>query len=478
MLYSLDTERSGSRYMKPVEYLALAVVALLFALWPIPHSISLRDTLLFLALVLVGYLAYQKSGRETWSLLWRLRLPIVLCCATTVWIVIVAIFISRKTLWSLDEVRGHWLKPMLAGALGMLAAVAGCDQPMRRRMLLAICFAVTLHLLYVDVVGLSDFFKPGGAPFRIAGLTEGPDKSSYLVNYFVVFLLAEVVVRITYQRRELPFGPAVVFLLGVITLGALYFASVRNGIIELSFVSLLGSGVVLFLNRKHWRRPRVILITATLLLIPLAQGFLNYKADGRWEIALRTIPVAWDTDRHKAWLNDQKYAFPTLPDGRAVDSSTYLRVAWFKEGMRAVFENPMGIGFGRNAFGHVRFQKYGEGGRGHSHSGIIDLAIGIGVPGVLLWVAFLVSLLYYSYRSWFVSSNYYAFVLFFLVATFSFRMIVDSVIRDHMLQMFMFLIGLSAAGTALATGSGSKKQPVLAPPAIDLKKTANAAMRS
>lgn len=455
--------------MKLAEIVALAVVALLFALWPVPHTISMRDALLLLGLVLFSYLTYKNFRHDSYAWLWSLRAPITLYCGLTAWIMFVAVFVSDETRWSLDEVRGQWLKAGLVAVVGGMAAVILEREPLKVRVLTVLCIAVALHVLYVDVVGLVGFFKTGSTSFRIEGLTDGPDKSNYLANYLVVFVLTEVIVRATYQRRVLPLGSGALFLLALIALGGVYFSSVRNGLMELTFMSMLASALFLFLNRKRWRKPTVAAVTISFLLVPVVQGFLNYKSDGRWNIALETIPIAWDTDKHKAWLNDQKYPFPTLADGRPVDISTYLRVAWVKEGMRTVLDHPLGVGFGRNAFGHARLQKYGESGRGHSHSGIIDLAIGIGIPGALLWGGFLVSLLYFSYRGLIVSQNYHAFFLFFLTATFSVRMFVDSVMRDHMLQMFMFLVGLSAATIALES-SKSNKRPLPISRPLSLKK--------
>lgn len=456
--------------MKLVEIVALAVVALLFVLWPVPHTISVRDTLLLLGAALFGYLMYRTFRHDSYARLWKLRVPIALFFSLTAWMFFVAVFVSNETRWSLDEIRGQWLKAALVALMGGMAAVVLEREPLKVRVLTVVCVAMALHVLYVDIVGLVGWFRTGNASFRIEGLTDGPDKSNYLANYLVVFVLTEVIVRATYQRRVLPLGLGTLSLFAVIALGGVYFSSVRNGLMELTFLSTLASGLFLFLNRRRWHKPAVAAVAVSFLLVPIVQGFLNYKSDGRWNVALETIPIAWDTDKHKAWLNDQKYPFPTLADGRPVDTSTYLRVAWIKEGMKTVLEHPLGVGFGRNAFGHARLQKYGESGRGHSHSGIIDLAIGVGIPGALLWTAFLASLLLFAYRGLVLSQHYHALLLFFLTATFSFRMLVDSVVRDHVLQMFMFLVGLSAATIAL--GSPTKNQKRSAPMSrpVSLKK--------
>src|SRR5208283_2642454 len=147
---------------------------------------------------------------------------------------------------------------------------------------------------------------------------------------------------------------------------------------------------------------------------------------------------------NKAWLNPNKYPYPKLKSGETVHGSNYERIAWIKEGVILVMENPLGVGFGRNAFGHAIKRKYPaeDVTAAHSHSGIVDLAVGTGVPGLLLWVLFIGCLMRGSIRKFRDQESYYGLLLFFITADFTMRSLVDSVLRDHMLQMFMFFAGL------------------------------------
>ncbi len=129
-----------------------------------------------------------------------------------------------------------------------------------------------------------------------------------------------------------------------------------------------------------------------------------------------------------------------------MDVSVYLRIAWLKEGLLLVRDHPFGIGFDRNAFGHGLKAKYGRG-VGHSHSGLLDMAIGLGIPGALLWLGFFASLAAIAWRRHRASGNYAAILLLLLLLDYGVRMVLDSVIRDHMLQQFMFLAGLAAVLT-------------------------------
>ena len=76
---------------------------------------------------------------------------------------------------------------------------------------------------------------------------------------------------------------------------------------------------------------------------------------------------------------------------------------------------------------------------GHAHSGLIDFAIANGLPGLALWLMFLCALFYTGWTAFALGRVAPALALMFIVSGFFSRSIVDSNIRDHILQQFMFL---------------------------------------
>jgi len=86
--------------------------------------------------------------------------------------------------------------------------------------------------------------------------------------------------------------------------------------------------------------------------------------------------------------------------------------------------------------------KYGYPFSGHSHSSVIDWSLEVGIPGLLLWLAFIWGLMRRGLRSWFRDKNPSGLLLLFVVSGFFGRSIVDSNMRDHMMEMFMMLLGI------------------------------------
>ncbi len=457
-----------------LQWAGLIFLVLLFGVWPIPHTISLRDLLLLLVVATFGYLVLRARPSEWWrELAWPLGFYVTL----TFWIVIVALFISPETAWSLGEIRGQWLKGMFALVAGGLAALVFMRAGWLFRSLMILFCILLLHALYVDAVALKGFFETWQDPTARLGplplhvgvplgdpeyhyltllrsyewgqvmLTEGPDKSNLLSNLLLYFLLAELLQRLTVHRRWLPVGNVALVAMFAVALYSIHVERVRNGFFEVSMVVLLFGALWLVALRRYLGGSGLALAFGALLLLPVAVGYVSFATDARWQTFWQTVPVALDTQRHTAWLNLNS-PLPALPSGEPVNRSNYMRIARFKGGAELALEHPLGVGYGRNAFGHIVKQKYGVA-ASHSHSGLIDMALGVGVPGALLWCAFLLSVGVVAARRYSRSHDLPSTLLLFVVTGYGVRMVFDSIVRDHMLQMFLFLAAfLAVAATA------------------------------
>jgi hypothetical protein len=229
-----------------------------------------------------------------------------------------------------------------------------------------------------------------------------------------------------------------------------YSNGMRNGIAEFGLTLMFLAVLLIRDKRRRLGVPLLLGGVVSLLLIAVTFAYLNYKADSRWQVIGETAAIAWHTEGNKAWLDPRGNPLPLLANGTPVDHSAYMRVSALKEGARLIVDHPLGIGFGRNAYGHGLMAKYGETGLGHSHSGLMDLAIGTGILGIILWLTFLAALFLVGWRRFREAPDYPPLLLMLVVGGYGFRMLVDSIIRDHMLQQFLFLAGLLAVLTALS----------------------------
>lgn len=429
--------------LPPILTIALTLLGLLMFVWPIPHTISMRY---LLVLVVFGLFLYLIHENRRPSLGLREMTPsLALLLAFIGWMSLVALLNSSRVAASFDEIRGQWLAALLAGGIGMLAARELQQQSWRGLAFAGVVLVpLMMHVLVVDLVGVLSLFDAAKTSHRIAGLTERPDTSNYLTNIVIALMLAELFVRMRNRRNFLPIGNSVLSLLIVVTLGSLYFESMRNGAALIALLLLVWFVILIIDSRRSGKGRRFQLgasVVAFVVIAGLVVGAAGFKPGTSWQRFVATVPVALDTERHREWL-DPFTRVPALADGSAVDFSAYVRFAWLKEGAILIAERPLGVGFGRNVFGEQISAKYNVDFRNHSHSSVVDLAIGTGIPGVLMWYGFLGGLLMIGWRRFWAAGSGYALALVFVVVDFGARSFIDANVRDHILQQFMFLAGM------------------------------------
>lgn len=420
------------------------LMGFLFFIWPVPGTISVRDISIFLVFFIFLYSYFRPLQLKTKEL----APPFVILAVLTIWIISEALFISQETAWSLREITGQWLIPLLVFVTAALAAVSVDERTFfnGRNIMTLLFFILLAHIVYVDLYAIYMFATTSVLPTFVAGLTGGKDKSSYLSHFLLTMLCVEIYFRTRQKKGYLPINNGMLCLALLLTLFSNYLAGVRNGTVEA--VLLLFVFILLYFFKSD-RSPKKLAVISSVIALLLVFGFassISPKSEQRhrWKTLLETVPLALDTEHNKAWLNPNKYPYPKMKNGETVAGSNYERIAWIKEGIVLIAENPLGVGFGRNAFGHAIERKYAAEGAiaGHSHSGLVDFGVGTGVPGLLLWVLFIGCLMLRSVGKFREQESYYGLLLFFIAADFTMRSFVDSIIRDHMLQMFMFLAGL------------------------------------
>lgn len=422
------------------------LLGLLFFIWPIPGTISIRDISIFLLFIIFAF----SAGRAGLHFLKTKepRAPFTIMAILTLWIVLAALFISKETAWSLKEIQGQWLVSLVVFITAALAALSTAEGTfLSRRNVMTLLFAVLMaHIIYIDMYAVYIFAKTSALPTWVYGLTGGKDKSSYVSHFLLMMLCVEIYFRKRQGKGYLPINNGLLIASLLLTLFSIHLEAVRNGTV--AALLLLFAFTFLYFSGGYGKLKRLAIMSSVILLL-LLLGYassIGTKSEQlqRWRTFLETVPLALDTGHYKAWLNRDKYPYPKLKNGEPVSGSNYERVAWFKEGVVMLIENPLGVGFGRNAFGHALNRKYpGENaGAIHSHSGILDFSIGTGIPGLLMWLLFLMNLMYASLKRFLHRKSYFGLLLFFITVDFAMRMLVDSIIRDHMLQMFLFFAGL------------------------------------
>ncbi len=416
-------------------------IGLLLIVWWIPHAIAVRRLLLALGLLLGWRLARPQWQAEDWFAQrpWLLGFALF-----SLWLIFNSTVISDRPSESLAELQGQWLNQLLCLLLGWLV---GLSSFARGRVAPVLRPAAWISLL----VGLWSLLALANviSIHRTGQVALGTHKlqMTYLLNLLLAFLAVDGWSRLR-RQTALTYFPAWLLLpLMLLSVYSNLLCGARNGMIGavmllLSLCGLLG---------VHWwqqgRKEGRLLMAAGIAVLGLMAAIAhNFRQDARWQMFSQTVPYAWDIDQHRFWLDRSQNHLPVLPSGETVDESAYERIAFIHAGLRFMTWAPLGVGYRRTAFVRAEERFYGIGNK-HAHSGVIELGVGGGIPALLLWFGTMAILLVRGWQQGLKHHNPYGLALLFIVIGFCGRMVLENIFRDHMLEVFLFLLGLLLAFT-------------------------------
>ena len=358
-----------------------------------------------------------------------------------------SVYLSHETAWSLSEFKSHIFYPSLYFLMGiLLASYVNQSRYITKETLITILFySIFIHILYIDLVAIDKLFHDGVMMRRYGGLMDSPVLPNYLTNILLAMIIAEFVFRMRVKKQVLKVSKGILYLLLIASIFSTFVEALRLGDIALVFLGIGSSMIFLYHNHDYSIRVRRLIATALIIILAIPLTY-NLNTDPRWGKLIETIPLAMGTSNSLHWL-DANLAGPKTESGHEVKGSNYLRVAWGMKSLEYIVDEPMGIGFGRNSFGHAiekRHPKLGKSKRGGTaHSSILDLTVGAGVIATLLWLFFVFITSKTAIKEFKRSYNYFAILTLFVTMGFVGRSFVDANMRDHMFLQFMMILGIS-----------------------------------
>jgi hypothetical protein len=96
--------------------------------------------------------------------------------------------------------------------------------------------------------------------------------------------------------------------------------------------------------------------------------------------------VAIQTSPNDVWKSGEsvKFVYPNNKYGWPVSATNFDRVFYAATGLQLLEKNLLGYGLVQSSFGHLAKERWLNAPLIQSHSGWLDLMLGIGVPGALL----------------------------------------------------------------------------------------------
>jgi len=280
---------------------------------------------------------------------------------------------------------------------------------------------------------------------RYGGLIQHITAANYVTNILLAIIVSEFLYRLRMKKNILLFSNGVLYLLLALCIFSTFIEALRLGDITLVFLGIGSAIIFLYKNNTHsrWVRNTIAIGLFVILSVPLAY---NIHSDPRWAKLIETIPLAVNTSNSQHWL-DRRFEPPKTESGYEVKGSNYERIAWAAKSLEYIYEDPIGIGYSKNSLGRAFDKRYqgdtkGEYGGANAHSAILTLALGVGIPGVLLWFLFVYFVIKGSIVNLEKSYSYFSILSLFIITGLLSRSFVDENMVDHIFQQYMIILGV------------------------------------
>jgi O-antigen ligase len=423
------------------------LATVLLFVFSLPHVMALRNLLLLGLLVLVAR-HFAQLGELVRNPVSRIAVAALL--ALLGWMLCVSLFLAPAPVDSLRAFVGDWLRALVAvlAGCGVAFALRKQSEALVPSLVAAIIVIAAMgHMIGHDIAASMRWIERGDLPARFPGITDHRANVTHVFALLISVIGADLVSRHVAGRPLLRLGGFAISGLMLLGFFAMLTSSTTNGWIVAMLSVLLIMGLLLGMRRADGtqsRKQRNILIALGLGFVVL--GSVAVVKDPRYEGFVETVAIGWDTESNRQWLDaEHTDQWPVRANGEAVDPSTYSRVAWAKEGIELLLEHPFGTEISKHTYERLIRDKYGVAYMSHSHVGLIDFGLNVGFPGIALWLLFLGALIWLGIGTTRRTGNFVGFALAFVVLTFTLRMLLDSTLRDHILEQFMFCVGMLAA---------------------------------
>lgn len=429
-------------------------MAVLTFIYPIPHTIALRNLLLTAGLLASLWLiGRQGVAADGWRGLRRFRITAWILAILTLWLCVQSAYLSPYPEAALRMLRGDWLVALAVAGVGV-CAVRATAQDCGHRLLTAVVLALCAHILWLLAWQLFVWLTTGEFPLGFTPFAH-KDYQSMLVTTLVSLLLASLVARAATRRRFFGLSWQATALMLILSCVAAATLQSRNAIIIV--VALLLVAIALYAKCERKRSPRrIATIAMVLVLFGVLAVVLGLRGDGRWKDFGEAAAVAFDTKNNLAWLDERKYPRPQMSNGKPVDHSAYARLAWAKVAVEQIAVYPWGLGYGHKAFGWAVNRSYQvETGHESSHSGLLDFTLANGILGIALWLLLSAALATIGWRTFRAASSPAGLMLSFTVLAYFLRCLLDGQLSGFRLETYALIAAALLMSTALETAPGA-----------------------
>lgn len=465
--YSNEGYGAPNAIPKIVKGALVVLFALLWAIWIQPHTMALRHILLSIGSILGMYVI----GKNLTLFKAKSSAPIYLICLLFAWITFHLFFLSRQYELQLEEFltiwkRVAWGAPFAIGlGISMREIRVGNEFQLKSEshkvqfgvnyywwiFYLGICMPTLIYLVRATSMLLAGEFGwdlPNGLLIVQPPSTWFIPKTGYVFFCLPALALAcnQLIHELSRESRGFAY-PIIIYASTIAAVVAIfYFENIKNGMAYsvLLILVMTAKTIVSKKSRFSWRNILIMLVGLVALTFLLTQHF---QKNDSWGSLFADVKVAENLDEVDAWKFYGGNGYPTNNLGKVVSETNYMRAAWAQVALSFISEAPLGYGLVKESFGKMAKEKWPSSTLLQSHSGWLDLFLGIGIPGgfllILAGVISLKNVLQVDGRSW-------GSISLWILLSIALLMITTEVSQKTYIDALVFLI-LWTAGLGLHT---------------------------
>jgi O-antigen ligase len=428
------------------DYFFYLILFTLISLWNIPHTIALRYVCEGVLLLVI-----LSSSFDWKPILARSKLLLIFA----LYLLIHVLFFSSSISEGLKGFKSEWMHFILFTIVGAGSGLYLAQKKSQNLLLLiGLAFAVPLliHLSLVLYKGIA----MGSMPWDYWGINQIHGDLAY-ASLQASILLTVYVLSIAKTRLQYTLSTLLLLACFVSPL----IAQSRGGVI---FV--IGSVFFTSAWYFYFKRPKLILHARTILISAITLvclGFLiktGIAVDPeRWGRSVSRALAGFQGDANVIMCNGVEsliasYHSKKIPITPQIESELDrilngegTRVMAARSGLNLVLQHPMGIDGSKQAY-QIAIKQFCGGVPAivifHAHNGWIDTALAIGIPGALLLFMVMINYGVQGFRlnREPASFNPFALALFASACLWLLRALLDSTLRDQMLEMQAFVLPL------------------------------------
>ncbi len=379
--------------------------AILYAIWVLPGTIGLRNTCLILGACLSFFPIYLSRR----LILRKRAIPIWLLIALFGWATFHLFVLSQNPVLQYEEFTSIWKRAAIGVwfAFGMGLSISRLDQELNKSKWWQMTYWIIFYLgllaptmIYLIKVLIATYGQKWGILMPQSIQMHVGANSVYVAKTaYVAFCLPALAVGLgmllqnIQNHRWLSLGNIFYILTIPAVFIVFHFEDIKNGVaygIFLIAVFLLFLLASLF--KGHWFLK--LLLGLSLLMASIFFVSKHIEQNASWKSFAADARIALQTTQYPQWKYCGTQGYPKNQLGAMVSVTNYERVAWAKEGIVLITQNPLGYGLIERSFGHLGKIAWPDSLLHQSHSGWIDLTLGIGIPGVALILTALILLLW------------------------------------------------------------------------------------